>query len=119
MTKRPAGWPLIWTMALLGGLVLVPAGAQEGDGSTEALEWAMIEAETALRHGEPQSAESHYRAALLEGWFLLGLLEVAADDLRQPAPRCCARPARRRSSPARPPPRSPSSNCGWRRSTRR
>ena len=70
-------------VVFLGGGLLpaLPAGAQQGDGSPEALEWAMLEAETALRLGEPESAESQYRQALLEGRFLLGMLDVSVGDL--------------------------------------
>lgn len=57
-----------------------PAGAQEGTGTSAALEWTMVRAETALGHGEHQSAEGHYRTALLEGFFLLGQVETVADD---------------------------------------
>ncbi|HLQ21581.1 MAG TPA: hypothetical protein VK132_00140, partial [Gemmatimonadales bacterium] len=42
-----------------------------------ALERAMSAAEASLRAGEVESAESHYRAALVEGWLLLGSLEAA------------------------------------------
>lgn len=46
-----------------------------------AAEIAVLEAERALQAGETQIAESRYRTALLEGWLLLGALEVAAEDL--------------------------------------
>ena len=39
-----------------------------------AIERAMAAAETRLREGELQAAESHYREALLEGWLLMGTL---------------------------------------------
>ena len=39
-----------------------------------AVERAMAAAETRLREGEFQAAESHYREALLEGWLLMGTL---------------------------------------------
>lgn len=42
---------------------------------------ATVAAEEALRQNEPQLAESQYRAALLEGWLLLGALDVADNDL--------------------------------------
>ena len=38
------------------------------------VERAMAAAETRLREGEFQAAESHYREALLEGWLLMGTL---------------------------------------------
>ena len=44
-------------------------------------EVALAEAEQALRAGETQIAESRYRTALLEGWLLLGALDVAEGDL--------------------------------------
>jgi tetratricopeptide (TPR) repeat protein len=46
-------------------------------GPSEATQRAMAEAEARLKDGELQTAESSYRAALLEGWLLLGDLEGA------------------------------------------
>jgi tetratricopeptide (TPR) repeat protein len=42
---------------------------------TAALDRAISSAESSLRDGEVQTAESHYRTALLEGWLLVGTLE--------------------------------------------
>ncbi len=42
---------------------------------TAAFDRAISSAESGLRDGEVQAAESHYRTALLEGWLLLGTLE--------------------------------------------
>src|SRR5438874_989039 len=42
---------------------------------------AMAAAETSLREGELQSAESQYRSALLEGWLLLGDLQATEGRL--------------------------------------
>jgi tetratricopeptide (TPR) repeat protein len=44
------------------------------------LEQALTEAEAALRQGEKELAESHYRSALLEGWLLVGSLHVTTGD---------------------------------------
>ncbi|HVS12381.1 MAG TPA: tetratricopeptide repeat protein [Thermoanaerobaculia bacterium] len=46
-----------------------------------ALEREIAAAERALHEGEPQLAESRYRAALFEGWMLLGRLAAADGDL--------------------------------------
>ncbi len=40
-----------------------------------AVEQTMAAAQTSLREGEPQTAESHYRSGLLEAWMLVGTLE--------------------------------------------
>ena len=40
-----------------------------------AFDQAVSQAEASLHEGEPQTAESHYRSALLEGWLLLGTME--------------------------------------------
>jgi tetratricopeptide (TPR) repeat protein len=58
-------------VALNGPLHGAAAGDQDAAAS---LERAMAAAETSLRDGELQAAESHYRAALLEGWLLRGTL---------------------------------------------
>jgi tetratricopeptide (TPR) repeat protein len=65
--------------ALLIGTALAPrrAAVTPSDPAV-ALERAMSDAEASLRDGELESAESHYRAALREGWRLMGSLEEAA-----------------------------------------
>ncbi|HEV7498479.1 MAG TPA: tetratricopeptide repeat protein, partial [Vicinamibacteria bacterium] len=49
--------------------------AAAGTDLAATLDRAIAAAETSLREGEPQTAESHYRSALLEGWLLMGALE--------------------------------------------
>lgn len=61
-------------------LLAAPVEAQTEPPWTAVDRW-MGEAETALRQGESQLAESLYRSALLEGWLLLGDLAVAEGDL--------------------------------------
>jgi tetratricopeptide (TPR) repeat protein len=64
--------------ALLFGSALEPRPAADTlPVPAVALERAMSAAEASLRAGELESAESHYRAALVEGWLLLGSLETA------------------------------------------
>ena len=71
--------------ALLFGSALEPRGAADTPlDPAVALDRAMSDAEGSLRDGELESAESHYRAALLEGWLLMGSLE-AADGRRAEA----------------------------------
>jgi tetratricopeptide (TPR) repeat protein len=48
---------------------------------TAALERAVAAAESSLRDGELQSAESHYRAALYEGWMLIGDVQAAEGQI--------------------------------------
>ncbi len=78
---RPVPLPLI-------GLLLLAVGSSPGSGEdlpqgpTRALERAIAQAERALQQSETQIAESRYRTALLEGWLLLGALEVEAGDLQ-------------------------------------
>ncbi|MCP3960635.1 MAG: tetratricopeptide repeat protein [bacterium] len=73
-------------------LVAVPAalllaavtGAAAGDDvavSTKQLQWEFLEAETALAQDELRIAASHYRAAVREAWYLLGLIAAAEGDL--------------------------------------
>ncbi|MEM8931078.1 MAG: tetratricopeptide repeat protein [Acidobacteriota bacterium] len=70
-------------------LLVLPTASSFAVGSAagESLdaERAMVEAEQALRAGETQVAESRYRTALLEGWLLLGALELAEGDLDEAA----------------------------------
>ena len=65
----------------------IAAGVPDAAGSVER---AMAAAETSLREGELQVAESRYRDALLEGWLLMGTLArvegrplEARDDFRR------------------------------------
>lgn len=63
-------------------VVVLPGAASPTDGTgADSLEQAMAEAETSLRRGEPQIAESRYRTALYEGWLLLGQLRTADGSL--------------------------------------
>lgn len=57
------------------------AFADVGLPSEEAFRETLRQAEEALGAGEPQIAESHFRAAQLQGWDLLGLLAMAEGDL--------------------------------------
>ena len=69
---------------ILAAVIAVsPVATASGDdaASTSALEWELLEAETALAQGEPRVAASHYRGAVREAWFLLGLIEVAEGEL--------------------------------------
>ena len=71
--------------ALLFGSALEPRRAADPAlDPAVALDRAMSEAEGSLRDGELESAESRYRAALVEGWLLMGSLE-AADRRRAAA----------------------------------
>jgi tetratricopeptide (TPR) repeat protein len=49
--------------------------AADAPGATAALDHAIAAAESALREGRPQDAETHYGKALFEGWLLMGALE--------------------------------------------
>jgi tetratricopeptide (TPR) repeat protein len=44
------------------------------------LEQAMASAEAALREDKPEVAETRYKAALLDGWLLLGALDLAESQ---------------------------------------
>lgn len=46
-----------------------------------ALDRTIAMAEDHLRAGERQSAESHYRSALLQGWMILGAVHVSSGNL--------------------------------------
>jgi tetratricopeptide (TPR) repeat protein len=59
-----------------------------------ALQRAVAAAETSLREGELQVAESQYRSALLEGWLLMGDLQATEGRLSE------ARESYRRASAA-------------------
>ncbi|MGH9360715.1 MAG: hypothetical protein ACRD2T_02275, partial [Thermoanaerobaculia bacterium] len=62
-------------------LALAAASTAAADDPAAQLNRLIAEAEAALREGEPQLAESRYRDALLDGWLLLGNLELAENDL--------------------------------------
>ena len=72
-------------LALVAALSAHVGAAQDGVGPAPhpaaALRQALLTAEQALREDERDLAESRYRTALLEGWLLMGTLEVEAGDL--------------------------------------
>jgi tetratricopeptide (TPR) repeat protein len=69
--------PLLLVGLLLPGLAV----AADVSATTSELARTFREAELALDQGEPRRAASHYRGALREAWYLLGLVEVAEGDL--------------------------------------
>ena len=87
------------TLALAA--LLSPPSAPSAEGPAAALERAVATAETSLREGKAEAAESHSRVALLEGWLLLGRL--AAAEGRMPE----AVEALRRAADTAPPDREP------------
>jgi tetratricopeptide (TPR) repeat protein len=76
--QRPRSW---LGLLLVGGLLAPASGAQDARDSGLVAERALSAAERSLRAGELEVAESHYRAALLEGWLLMGSLEVVSGRL--------------------------------------
>ena len=80
--RRPGHRPRALRSLVLAAALLIalPVAGQRGDGTTEELELTLLEAESAIGQGELQIAESHYREALLEGWYLLGLLEASEES---------------------------------------
>jgi tetratricopeptide (TPR) repeat protein len=66
---------------LLGGLLPSRALAGSGADPAAAFDRATAAAEASLREDEVQIAESQYRSALLEGWLLMGALEIAEGRL--------------------------------------
>ena len=60
----------LWPNAALGF-----GSPESGAVPTAVLEREIAAAEASLRGGEVQSAESHYRSALVEGWLLMGILD--------------------------------------------
>jgi tetratricopeptide (TPR) repeat protein len=63
--------------------VLCARSARAVEGPAAPLEQALAAAEKDLRDGELQSAESHYRTALLEAWMLMGGLEAGDGRLAE------------------------------------
>jgi tetratricopeptide (TPR) repeat protein len=55
--------------------------AEAGSDPAAALVREVAAAESSLREGETEAAESRYRSALLEGWLLMGALETAEGRL--------------------------------------
>src|SRR5260221_888665 len=70
-TKGQAALPLVAIVSLAA----LPAVASADADPAAALERAIAAAESSLRAGEVQTAESQYRSALAEGWLLMGALE--------------------------------------------
>ncbi len=68
--------PALFLYVYLGSV----SAAQSASDLLASLEQKMAAAETSLREGEMQIAESRYREALLEGWMLTGAL--AAEEKR-------------------------------------
>jgi tetratricopeptide (TPR) repeat protein len=62
-------------LLLLCGLLSTGASVASGSEPTAAFDQAISAAESSLRDGEVQTAESRYRDALLQGWLLVGTLE--------------------------------------------
>jgi tetratricopeptide (TPR) repeat protein len=83
-------------LGLLIGSWAFQAAAESGVDPAAALDRAMSRAEAALQQGMPQVAESQYRAAMLEGWLLMGALRAGAAQLPE------ARDAFRKASLADP-----------------
>jgi tetratricopeptide (TPR) repeat protein len=72
---------LMWPM-LLGAQPVRERATAEPDPVAEIEKWA-AQAEAALRAGEVQIAESHYREAAVRGWMILGSLDAANGRIRQ------------------------------------
>jgi len=71
-----------WVIALLLGSIFASRiVAAAGSDPAAAMARAVAVAESSLREGEIETAESHYRSALLEGWLLMGELETAEGRL--------------------------------------
>lgn len=77
---------------LLAGVAPAAPAAQPAPDPAAPLDEAVALAEASLRAGELHGAESHYRSALLEGFLLMGALEVAEGRMPE------ARDAFRRAS---------------------
>ena len=61
---------------LLTLILASSAGAQTATDRAAALQKIIAAAENSLREGELQTAESHYRSALMAGWMLIGALRM-------------------------------------------
>src|SRR5205823_6810631 len=72
-------------LAVLALIVAAPCHAQSAPDPAAALERMAAAAETSLREGELQIAESHYRSALMAGWMVIGTLRL--DERRLPEAR--------------------------------
>ncbi|HYU40848.1 MAG TPA: tetratricopeptide repeat protein [Vicinamibacteria bacterium] len=70
---------LSWVAGLL--LCGAASAAEVPSDPAAALDAAIAAAETSLREGELQVAESRYRSALLEGWLLMGDLQATEGQL--------------------------------------
>lgn len=68
-------------LALVAGQPVAGTRAGEGGDAGIELERHLSVAQDALRVGEIQIAESHFRSALVEGWLLLGALSFETGDL--------------------------------------
>lgn len=66
---------------LLSGLI--PSRTVPGSDPAAGLDQAIAAAEASLREGERETAESRYRAVLLEGWLLMGALETVEGRLAE------------------------------------
>ena len=81
--SHPArAWRRVIRLSLSILLPCQAAAAASPDPGTR-LDQAMAGAESSLREGELQVAESRYRSALLEGWLLVGGLEASEGRLPQ------------------------------------
>ena len=82
MPRRSVGpHCLSWVACLLLCGAGATSAAEAVPDPAAALERAVSAAEASLRDGEFQSAESQYRAALLEGWLLQGDLQATEGKL--------------------------------------
>lgn len=81
--RRALSRPALIVLATLcaAGFAGARIHADEGADPAAAVERAIAAAEESLRADEREVAESRYRAALLEGWLLLGALEAAEGRL--------------------------------------
>ena len=89
-------------VAVVAGLLAIAprVGAQTAKDPAAVVEQLSAAAETSLRQGELEIAESHYRAALMAGWMILGTLR--ADERRLPEARDAFQRASTSAADARP-----------------
>ena len=74
--------PRLWAAGLLLWSLHPSRTAAEGAPDAAArLDQAIAAGESGLRENEVQTAESHYRAALLEGWLVMGTLDAVEGRL--------------------------------------